>query len=67
MADIDSNVSFYVFRHSFAQYALEHPDMDIYKISKALGHSKLKTTERYLKGFDEELLDEEIEKIIGES
>lgn len=40
--------------------------MDIYKISKALGHGKLKTIERYLKGFDEELLDEGMEGLFGD-
>lgn len=57
-AGIEANISFHVSRHSFSQYALEKGDMDLYQISKALGHSKLKTTERYLKAFDEELLDE---------
>ena len=55
-AGIESNISFHVSRHSFAQFALTK-GMDLYSISKALGHSDLKITEEYLKSFDEELLD----------
>lgn len=64
-ANIEANISFHVSRHSFAQYALEN-NLNIYEISKALGHSKIKTTERYLKAFDEELLDEGMEKMFGD-
>lgn len=56
-ANIQSNISFHVSRHSFAHYALKK-GLDLYQISKALGHSDLKVTEEYLKTFDEELLDE---------
>lgn len=65
-AGIEANISFHVSRHSFSQYALEKGDMDLYQISKALGHSKLKTTERYLKAFDEELLDEGMEGLFDD-
>ncbi|MDZ7659636.1 site-specific integrase [Fodinibius sp.] len=61
-AGIEAKISFHVSRHSFSQYALEE-GLDLYQISKALGHSKLKTTERYLKQFDEELLEEGMDKL----
>jgi len=56
-AGIQANISFHVSRHSFAQYALRE-GMDLYAISKALGHADLKITEEYIKSFDEELLDQ---------
>lgn len=62
IAGIQSTISFHVSRHSFSQYALEN-GLDLYQISKALGHSKLKTTERYLKAFNEELLDEGMDQL----
>lgn len=55
-AGIQANISFHVSRHSFAHYALKK-GMDLYAISKALGHSELRITEEYIKSFDEELLD----------
>ncbi|GAA5522334.1 site-specific integrase [Aliifodinibius salicampi] len=64
LAEIEANISFHVSRHSFSQYALEQ-GLGLYEISKALGHSKLKTTERYLKSFDEELLDEGMDKLFN--
>lgn len=62
LAGIESDISFHVSRHSFAHYALKK-GMDLYSISKALGHSDLKITEQYLKSFDEEKLDMDMEKI----
>jgi len=61
-ADIEANISFHVSRHSFAHFALKK-GMDLYSISKALGHSDLKITEQYLKSFDEEKLDSDMEEI----
>lgn len=61
-AGIQANLSFHVSRHSFAHYALEK-DMDLYSISKALGHSDLKITEEYLKKFDEEKLDKDMDQL----
>lgn len=63
-AGIQSNISFHVSRHSFAHYALKK-GMDLYAISKALGHSDLKVTEEYLKTFDEELLDKSMNKLFN--
>ncbi|OAB32996.1 tyrosine-type recombinase/integrase [Paenibacillus glacialis] len=42
------------FRHSFALYALES-GVDIYMISKLLGHKSIETTDEYLKLFDYQL------------
>lgn len=59
---IETNVSFHIARHSFANFALEK-GMDLYSISKALSHSSLSKTEIYLKSFDEEKLDVDMENI----
>lgn len=62
MAGIDENVSFHVARHSFADYA-RTSGMDIYNISKALGHADITITQAYLKSFDETSLDAEMNKL----
>lgn len=54
------SVSFHVARHTFANLARLSADRvgdknvkwDIYRISKALGHSSVKVTELYLRGFE---------------
>ncbi|MEX1014159.1 MAG: site-specific integrase [Candidatus Paceibacterota bacterium] len=61
-AEIDQNLSTHIARHSFANYALKS-GMNLYAISKALAHSDLATTESYLKSFDEELLDNEMDAL----
>lgn len=61
-AGVQASLSFHVSRHSFAHYALKK-GMDLYAISKALGHSGLKITEEYIKSFDEELLDKSMNKL----
>ncbi len=63
-ADIQATVSFHVSRHSFAHYALTK-GMDLYSISKALGHSDLKITQDYIKSFDEHLLDKAMRNIFS--
>ncbi len=63
-AEISENVSFHVSRHSFAHNALKS-GMDLYSISKALGHSDIKITELYLKSFDEEMLDSSMDKFFN--
>jgi site-specific recombinase XerD len=62
LAGVQANVSFHVSRHSFAHYALKK-GVDLYSISKALGHSDLKITEEYLKKFDEEKLDKDMKQL----
>lgn len=61
-AGIEANVSFHVSRHSFANFAL-NKGMDLYSISKALGHSNIQVTEEYLKDFDEEMLNDSMSKL----
>jgi integrase len=64
LADIEENVTTHIARHSFANFARKK-GMSLYSISKALAHSNLKTTEQYLKSFDEEMLDNEMEKLFN--
>lgn len=45
------NLSFHVSRHSYADFA-RRAGVDLYTISKSLGHSSLKITERYMDDFD---------------
>ena len=63
-AEITCNLSFHISRHSFADIARQK-GWDVYLISKALGHSSIKVTENYLKGFDAEALDAEMENLFG--
>ncbi|MEO9884328.1 MAG: site-specific integrase [Balneola sp.] len=62
LAGIDTNITFHISRHSFARHAATM-GMNIYAISNALAHSNLKTTQGYLKSFDENLLDKEMENL----
>jgi site-specific recombinase XerD len=60
-AGIKTPVSMHISRHTFAVVALAS-GMDIYSLSKALGHSDLKITQTYLKSFDEKV-DTDISKM----
>ena len=64
--DIDESIklSSYVARHTFATN-LYHNSVDVGMISQALSHSSVATTKAYLKQFDEDAIDNEIEKVIG--
>lgn len=64
-AEIETNLTFHISRHSFTQYALKN-GMDIYSISKALGHKSLKTTEQYIDSFDEDLLDKDMNNLFNQ-
>jgi len=55
-------ISFHASRHSFADYA-RSKKMSLYSISKALGHTDLKTTQIYLKSLDTEATDLELEEL----
>jgi integrase len=57
-AEIDTpdDVTTHVARHSFGDLA-RRSSGDLYAVSKALGHSDLKTTERYLAAFDQDAVD----------
>lgn len=50
-AELRQGLHFHVSRHTFAYLLLLH-DVDIYTISKLLGHTSIKTTEIYLRMFD---------------
>lgn len=63
-AHIQENLTFHIARHSFANVALKK-GMSVYSLSKALAHSDLKITESYIKSFDEELLDEEMDNVFN--
>lgn len=64
MAGIQENISFHVSRHSFADYA-RTSGMNLYDISKALGHSDIQITQAYLKSFDETSLDSSMEALFN--
>lgn len=59
---ITKNISTHIARHSFADIARKK-GMSIYDISKALGHSSLGITERYLSDFDDNSLDDAMEDL----
>lgn len=63
-AGVEKNVSFHLARHSFADLARVR-GIDLYTISKALGHADLKTTQHYLRGFDQEALDGAMKNLFG--
>jgi len=51
LAKIDIKLTFHLSRHSFADM-LRRKGVSIYDIKNLLGHSDIKITQRYLKGFD---------------
>lgn len=55
-------VSFHCSRHSFAQHAVES-GLSMYELMQVLRHSKIETTQKYLKGLDEELADKAMKKV----
>ena len=63
MAGIDENISFHVSRHSFAQYAVSEKGLDVYELMQTLRHSKIETTQSYLKSLNEELADKAMKKV----
>ncbi len=56
------DISFHVARHSFAQHAVEQ-GLSMYELMQTLRHSKIETTEKYLKGLDEQLADKAMKKV----
>lgn len=60
---IESNVTTYVARHSFAS-VLKKSGVNIALISEALGHSDLATTQIYLDSFDNEQVDEAMKNLL---
>jgi len=61
-AGIKKNVTTHTARHSFADIARKKTD-NLYNLSKALGHSSVKVTEAYLASFDEEAVDDTLNKM----
>lgn len=62
-AGIVEKLTTYTIRHTWATTA-KYLGIPIEVISESLGHHSLDTTEIYLKGFNEDVLDEANEKII---
>lgn len=52
LADIEKDITFHCFRHTFATLQLSK-GTDIYTVSKMLGHRELKTTQIYAKIIDQ--------------
>lgn len=63
-AEVSAPLTFHVARHSFADLARRR-GWDVYSISKALAHSGLAVTERYLAGSDRELVDAKMDGLFG--
>lgn len=61
-AEINKSISFHVARHSYADIARKK-GVDLHSISKSLGHQGLKTTEKYLKGLDNQTTDQAVENL----
>ena len=64
LCGIESNLTSYVSRHSFATQAML-AEVPMNAISAMLGHSSLKTTEVYLKSLPSNVLDEYNSRIVG--
>ncbi|MEI6487337.1 MAG: tyrosine-type recombinase/integrase [Bacteroidota bacterium] len=60
-----SEVGYHSARNSFADYA-HKMGIDIYSIKELLGHSKISTTEIYMKAFHEEETDIAMNKLFGQ-
>ncbi|PKH52452.1 site-specific recombinase [Tenacibaculum sp. Bg11-29] len=63
---IDKKISMHVGKHSFADYAVKQ-DVNLLIISKLLGHSRLTTTQHYLKDFYQKEEGDAINKLFGGS
>lgn len=50
-----NKTSTHLFRHTFAKIAVVECHMDVFKLQKMLGHSNLKTTQKYVHIFDDDL------------
>jgi integrase len=61
-AKITKKITTHTARHSFADIARQKTD-NIYNLSKALGHSSLKVTESYLASFDDQAVDDTLDKM----
>jgi len=57
-------LSFHTSRHSFADYC-KRKKVDVHLIKDLLGHSKVSTTEIYMRDFYEEETDEAMDTLFG--
>ena len=57
-AGIEINLTTHVARHTFADLARRKSKGNVYAVSKALGHSKIQTTQTYLRDFDQDAEDD---------
>ncbi len=64
-ADIKTNISFHISRHSFADIARKS-GADLFTISKLLKHSDLRMTQRYLAELDLDAEDAVMDKLFGD-
>ncbi|AUC14401.1 site-specific recombinase [Tenacibaculum sp. SZ-18] len=62
--DIDKRVSMHMGKHSFADYAVKS-EVSLLMISKLLGHTRLETTQHYLKDFYHKEESDTINKLFG--
>jgi integrase len=65
LAGIEKNVSMHVARHS-AAYRMLLEGVDIYTISKALEHENVSITETYLRGIDDTLIVNAMERVFAD-
>lgn len=65
-AEIQTNLTFHISRHSFARWADENDSIDRTDIQKMLAHSKMRTTEKYLSSISEYNADDKMEKLATE-
>lgn len=61
-AGIETKVSFHLARHT-AAWRMYRSIGDVYAVSKLLGHSSVKQTERYLEGFEDDSLDDKFRDV----
>ena len=64
LAEIDTNISFHISRHSFARWA-KAKGLSLDFIGKALAHSKRSTTEQYLDSLSEYDADNELQGLVN--
>jgi integrase len=62
--EIETHISFHIARHSFADFWRKSGG-SLYSLSKMLRHSSLSITEQYLKSFDAETVDEEMDGVFS--
>lgn len=65
IACIDSNITSYVIRHSFATN-LKFKGVSTEIVSQSMGHSNPQITERYLKSFGDNIIDDALDKLLEE-